>query len=94
MFANICSFTKNDPLCMAYHPYHFVGEVLLHPVYIYIYGPLNRPRRLLKGWHLFRIHLVDFPLQFPENLFSGMCLFSTEAPNVKIQLTQSQCPLN
>ena len=24
---------KNDPLCMAYHPYHFVGEVLLHPVY-------------------------------------------------------------
>ena len=22
---------------MAYHPYHFVGEVLLHPVYIYIY---------------------------------------------------------
>ena len=20
---------------MAYHPYHFVGEVLLHPVYIY-----------------------------------------------------------
>ena len=33
MFASICSFTKNDPLCMAYHPYHFVGEVLLHPVY-------------------------------------------------------------
>ena len=33
MFANICSFRKNDPLCMAYHPYHFVGEVLLHPVY-------------------------------------------------------------
>ena len=26
---------KNDPLCMAYHPYHFVGEVLLHPLYIY-----------------------------------------------------------
>ena len=24
---------------MAYHPYHFVGEVLLHPVYIYI-GPI------------------------------------------------------
>ena len=22
---------------MAYHPYHFVGEVLLHPIYIYIY---------------------------------------------------------
>ena len=38
MFASICSFTKNDPLCMVYHPYHFVGEVLLHPVYIlYIY---------------------------------------------------------
>ena len=33
MFAAKCSFTKNDPLCMAYHPYHFVGEVLLHPVY-------------------------------------------------------------
>ena len=32
MFASICSFTKNDPLCMTYHPYHFVGEVLLHPV--------------------------------------------------------------
>ena len=32
MFASTCSFTKNDPLCMAYHPYHFVGEVLLHPV--------------------------------------------------------------
>ena len=29
----ICFFTKNDPLCMAYHPYHFVGEALLHPVY-------------------------------------------------------------
>ena len=25
---------KNDPLCMTYYPYHFVGEVLLHPVYI------------------------------------------------------------
>ena len=34
MFASTCSFIKNDPLCMAYHPYHFVGEVLLHPVYI------------------------------------------------------------
>ena len=33
MFANICSFRKNDPLCMTYHPYHFVGEVLLHPVF-------------------------------------------------------------
>ena len=33
MFATICSFTKNDPLCMTYHPYHFVGKVLLHPVY-------------------------------------------------------------
>ena len=32
MFESTCSFTKNDPLCMAYHPYHFVGEVLLHPV--------------------------------------------------------------
>ena len=21
---------------MVYHPYHFVGEVMLHPVYIYI----------------------------------------------------------
>ena len=34
MFASTCSFTKNDPLCMAYHPYHFVGEVLLHAVCI------------------------------------------------------------
>ena len=25
---------KNDLLCMAYHPSHFVGEVLLHPIYI------------------------------------------------------------
>ena len=33
MFATICSFTKNDPLCMAYHPYNFVGEVLLQPVF-------------------------------------------------------------
>ena len=37
MFTSKCSFTKNDPLCMAYHPYHFIGEVLLHPVYIYVY---------------------------------------------------------
>ena len=35
MFASTCSFTKNHPLCMVYYPYHFVGEVLLHPVYIY-----------------------------------------------------------
>ena len=33
MFASVCSFTENDPLCMAYHPSHFVGELLLHPVY-------------------------------------------------------------
>ena len=33
MLMSICSFTKDDPLCMTYHPYHFVGEVLLHPVY-------------------------------------------------------------
>ena len=32
MFASINSFTKNDHLCMAYHSYHFVGEVLLHSV--------------------------------------------------------------
>ena len=39
---------------MAYHPYHFVGEVLLHPVYYDIYiGPFHRPRQLLKVWHLF-----------------------------------------
>ena len=37
MFASTCSFTKNDSLFMAYHPYHFVGEVLLHPVYMYVY---------------------------------------------------------
>ena len=37
MFASTCSFTKNYPLCMGYHPYHFVGEDLLHPVYIYIF---------------------------------------------------------
>ena len=32
---------KNDPLCMTYHPYHFVGEVLLHPVYraVFTHGP-------------------------------------------------------
>ena len=39
MFASICSLTKNDPLCMAFHPYHFVGEVLLHPVLLVVlYG--------------------------------------------------------
>ena len=32
MFESTCSVTKNDPIYMAYHPYHFVGEVLLHPV--------------------------------------------------------------
>ena len=26
-------FHENDPLCMVYHPYHFVGEVLLNPVF-------------------------------------------------------------
>ena len=34
---HVCEYMflhKKDPLCMAYHPYHFVGEVLLHPVYI------------------------------------------------------------
>ena len=34
---HVCEYMflhKNDPLCMAYHPYHFVGEVLLHPVYM------------------------------------------------------------
>ena len=45
MFASIYSFTKNDPLCMAYHPYHFVGEVLLHTVYIYIYTHTEWTRR-------------------------------------------------
>ena len=34
MSASTCPFTKNYPLCMDYHPYHFVGEVLLHSVYI------------------------------------------------------------
>ena len=33
MFASSCSFTKNDPLCMSYHPYHFVGEVMLNTLY-------------------------------------------------------------
>ena len=42
MFASPCSFTKNDPLCMAYHPYHFVGEVLLHPVYTHT-ASFSRP---------------------------------------------------
>ena len=35
---HVCEYKfikKNDPLCMAYHPYHFVGEVLY--IYIYIY---------------------------------------------------------
>ena len=49
MFASTCSFTKNDPLCMGYHPYHFVGEVLLHPVY------QMRPLPSIGGWIWFLI---------------------------------------
>ena len=34
MIASTCTFTKNNHLRMVYHPYHFVGEVLLHPVHM------------------------------------------------------------
>ena len=33
---HVCEYMflhKNDPLSMVCHPYRFVGEVLLHPVY-------------------------------------------------------------
>ena len=47
MFSSICSFTKNDPLCMAYHPYHFVDEVLLHPIYRVIHEECHSFRELI-----------------------------------------------
>ena len=58
MFASIHSFTKNDPICMAYHPYHFVGEVLLHTVYCI----LQTIRRTLIFKYFFKLTFLLFLL--------------------------------
>ena len=84
MFASIYSFTKNVPLCMAYHPYHFVGEVLLHPVYEIWQLKTNyfiihfQPLRCWRGrWGIFILtRQLVWPWQFLEaDHVSELCHF-------------------
>ena len=86
MFAGTCSFTKNCPLCMAYHPYHFVGEVLLHPVY-YPGSTVNRGEEWLgfpdlwpgqKPWfNLYLMPVVNFGEVRRDQLAKSNLLTST-----------------
>ena len=40
-------------------------KFILYIVYKF-FGPFNRPRRLLKGWHLFPFHSVETKLNLME----------------------------
>ena len=95
MFASICSFTKNDPLCMAYHPYGFVGEVLLHPVYSrglkflhVIYE--NFDRDLTHGFFLFRISINILFLPNSEKLGSSRYLSASPTSRVSFRSVTDQ----
>ena len=55
-------------------------QVYTHIIYIYIYCRFNRPRRLLKGWHLFPFHSVhstwffDFGFYWSISITKNKCL--------------------
>ena len=60
-------------------------------IYIYIYlfiyiGPLNRPQRLLKGWHLFPFHTV---YSYAETIYGkGLKFLQVIYENFGCYLTQ------